>query len=176
VLSAFIAAGERPIAVTPGSAMAHGEAFITRALDAAHALGRRVVLVTPFADELPSTLPTWVHHVPYAPYRALLPAVSLMIHHGGIGTSARCLAAGIPQLVVPFAHDQFDNGLRLQRLGVARTLRAAAPLTHWVTTLRELSESSASIEAVRRGAERMADDDGAATIAAQLEALGPARP
>jgi len=41
----------------------------------------------------------------------------MLVHHGGIGTSAQALTAGIPQLVVPFAHDQFDNAARLMRLG-----------------------------------------------------------
>ena len=47
------------------------------------------------------------------------------MHHGGIGTSAQALAAGIPQLVRPLAYDQFDNAHRLSRLGVARTLSPA---------------------------------------------------
>jgi len=175
-LSAFIDAGEPPIAVTPGSAMAHGEAFLARALETAHALARRVVVVTPFVDQLPSRLPAWAHHISYAPYRALLPRVSLMIHHGGIGTSARCLAAGIPQLVVPFAHDQFDNGLRLQRLGVARTLRVADSRARWIAAVRQLSASPAANAAVREYAARLAREDaGATTIARQLESLGDRR-
>lgn len=46
-----------------------------------------------------------------------------MVHHGGIGTLAEALAAGIPQLIRPTAHDQPDNAARLERLGVAATVR-----------------------------------------------------
>ena len=45
-----------------------------------------------------------------------------MVHHGGIGTMAQGLAAGIPQLVMPMAHDQHDNADRARRLGVGRSL------------------------------------------------------
>ncbi len=51
-----------------------------------------------------------------------MPHAAALVHHGGIGTTAQGLAAGLPQLVSPLAHDQFDNAARLQRLGVGRTL------------------------------------------------------
>jgi rhamnosyltransferase subunit B len=50
-----------------------------------------------------------------------------LVHHGGIGSSAQALYAGVPQLVVPSAYDQFDNALRLQRMGVARVVRNKEP-------------------------------------------------
>ncbi|WP_229507707.1 glycosyltransferase [Massilia sp. Dwa41.01b] len=56
------------------------------------------------------------------------------MHHGGIGTTAEALHAGTAQLVVPLAHDQFDNGARVQALGVGRSLPAAR-----LTTPRLLS-------------------------------------
>ena len=45
-----------------------------------------------------------------------------IVHQGGIGTTAQALASGHPSLVVPFAHDQFDNAERVARLGVGRAL------------------------------------------------------
>lgn len=171
-LSAFLDAGPPPIGMTPGSAMAHGQRFFARALDAAQALGRRAVLVTPFAGQLPTALPEWAHHATYAPYRALLPRLSSMIHHGGIGTSARCLSAGIPQLVVPFAHDQFDNAVRLQRLGVARSVDVASARRRWTAALDDLSDSSTRT-AVDECARRLArETSGAIRIADLLERLG----
>jgi UDP:flavonoid glycosyltransferase YjiC (YdhE family) len=47
----------------------------------------------------------------------LLPQAAMLAHHGGIGTLARALSAGIPQLVIPFAHDQADNAHRVRWLG-----------------------------------------------------------
>jgi rhamnosyltransferase subunit B len=45
-----------------------------------------------------------------------------VVHHGGIGTTAEALRAGIPQLIAPYAFDQFDNGRRAQKLGVAEVV------------------------------------------------------
>jgi UDP:flavonoid glycosyltransferase YjiC (YdhE family) len=50
--------------------------------------------------------------------------VAALVHHGGIGTTAQALAAGVPQLVVAMAHDQPDNGIRVRRLGVGDCLPA----------------------------------------------------
>ena len=40
-----------------------------------------------------------------------------MVYHGGIGTCAQTLLAGIPQLLMPMAHDQLDNLSRVHDLG-----------------------------------------------------------
>src|SRR5262249_43209266 len=80
------------------------------------------LLLTGFANQVP-LLPPSVRHLTYAPLGKLLPGAAALVHHGGIGTSAAALAAGVPQLLIPFAHDQPDNAARLCRLGVAETLR-----------------------------------------------------
>ena len=171
-LTAFLDAGAPPIGITPGSAMAHGERFFARALAACETLGRRAVLITPYRAQLPPLLPAWAQVVDYAPFTALLPRLSALIHHGGIGTSAQALSAGIAQLVVPFAHDQFDNATRLSRLGVSRTLRLSDDRATWTTALRD----AVATDAVRRARDRMADARSTALhIAVALERLG-ARP
>jgi UDP:flavonoid glycosyltransferase YjiC (YdhE family) len=77
-----------------------------------------------------------------------------LVHHGGIGTVAQALAAGIPQLGVPLSHDQFDNTARLMRLGVGRSLPAAhyaaaraAPLLHEILTSRAVAQAGADCAA-----------------------------
>jgi rhamnosyltransferase subunit B len=188
-LAAFLDRGEPPIGITPGSAMAHGESFFARALDACRTLGRRAVLITPYQTQLPQSLPEWAHHVAYAPFGALLPRLAALIHHGGIGTSAQALAAGRPQLIAPFAHDQFDNAARLRRLGVARVVspvanRVASPVVNrvvnatrrrvsWSTSLADLFGDAAVADAVALAARRMREEPSAAeTIADRLERLG----
>ncbi len=138
----FLDAGDPPIAFTPGSANLHAGPFFEAAAEACRKLERRGLLLTRFADQVPKELPEGVIHVPYAPFGLLLPRVAALAHHGGIGTAAQAMAAGVPQLVMPLAHDQFDNAARLGRLGVGRTLlpsRFRAPLVAGV--LRELLDS-----------------------------------
>jgi rhamnosyltransferase subunit B len=166
-LRRFLDAGPAPIAVTPGSAMAHGRAFIERAIAAAEALQQRVVVITPFRDQLPAVLPAFVHHVPYAPFDALAPRVAVFVHHGGIGTSATVMAAGRPQLIVPFSYDQPDNGMRLTRLGVGAVVQPDAPLGAWTAALSGLLKRpevavacaalAARLAAERAPAEQIAD-------------------
>jgi rhamnosyltransferase subunit B len=166
-LQRFIDAGSPPIVVTPGSAMAHGGPFISRALAAAASLGLRVVVVTPYREQLPAALPADVHHAAYAPFDLLAPMAAAFVHHGGIGTSATVLAAGKPQLIVPFAFDQPDNAARLRRLGVALTVLPDAPPRAWTRALAGLLEDprvaaacatvAATMAAETPAAERIAD-------------------
>ncbi|MCQ4438212.1 glycosyl transferase family 28, partial [Clostridioides difficile] len=47
------------------------------------------------------------------PMRTLLPRCRALVHHGGIGTAALAVEAGIAQVGTPVAHDQFDNAQRV---------------------------------------------------------------
>jgi UDP:flavonoid glycosyltransferase YjiC (YdhE family) len=121
-LDGFLAAGDPPIVFTPGSANRQAPAFFEAALDATTVLGRRALFLTRYPEQLPVDLPDTVRHVPWVPLARLLPDCAAIVHHGGIGTCAQGLAAGIPQLTMPMGFDQPDNSLRLQRLGVGAYL------------------------------------------------------
>jgi rhamnosyltransferase subunit B len=119
-LDRFIEAGDPrmpPIAFTPGSAMWQGRKFFDASVDACVRLNRRGLLLTRHRDHLPETLPPNVIHVHYAPFSRLLPRCAAFVHHAGIGSTAQALAAGVPQLLTPFTHDQPDNSARVVRLG-----------------------------------------------------------
>jgi rhamnosyltransferase subunit B len=111
-----------PLVFTAGSAMRQGHAFFAEAATACRLLGRRGLLVTRYPDQLPASLPNGVRHCAYIPFSQLLPRSAALVHHGGIGTTAQALAAGIPHLVMPMSHDQPDNAARIVRLGVGRSL------------------------------------------------------
>ena len=115
---AGLADGPPPLVATPGSAMVHGRDFFAAVVAASQRLGRPAILLTGHPEQLPARLPPGVIHHHYAPLRSLLPRAAAFIHHGGIGSTAQALAAGIPQVVMPMSHDQPDNAARLRRLGV----------------------------------------------------------
>ncbi len=121
-LEEFLASGPAPIVFTGGSAMRHGHEFFRAAVGACERLGRRGLLLARFADQIPAPLPASVRHFSYVPFSQLLPRAAALVHHGGIGTTAQGLAAGIPQLIMPMAHDQPDNAMRLMRLGVGEAI------------------------------------------------------
>ncbi|MEA2709850.1 MAG: rhamnosyltransferase subunit [Phycisphaerales bacterium] len=112
-----------PIAFTPGSAMWQGRKFFDASVDACVRLNRRGLLLTRHRDHLPPALPPNVIHVHYAPFSRLLPRCAAFVHHAGIGSTAQALAAGVPQLMTPFTHDQPDNSARVVRLGCGVILK-----------------------------------------------------
>jgi len=144
---AFLADGDPPIVFMPGSLMQQAEHFFAVAVEACQALGRRAILLSRYRHHLPGTLPDGIRHFDYLPFRQLLPAVALLVHHGGIGTCAQALAAGVPQLIHPMAYDQYDNAWRLKRLGVgdwiipqAWEAPALAEKLAWLSTTMEVNE------------------------------------
>lgn len=124
-LEQFLAAGDAPIFFTPGSAMAHGQAFFREAVKACELLGRRGILLSQFPDTIPRDLPATVRHFTYVPFSEAFPRAAALVSHGGIGTVAQALRAGIPQLVQHMAHDQLDNAERLIELGVGDSIAAS---------------------------------------------------
>jgi UDP:flavonoid glycosyltransferase YjiC (YdhE family) len=97
------------------------------------------MLVTNHPGQLPDRLPPGIRAFPYLPFSSTLPRCAAIVYHGGIGTLAQAVKAGIPHLVVPNAHDQPDNGQRIEHLGLglcfsprkygpARAARALAEL------------------------------------------------
>jgi len=124
-LTEFLHAGPPPLVFTHGTGNRQAAAYFRHACAAAARLGRRAVLLTPHREQVPADLPDTMLWQDYVPLRALLPHAAALVHHGGIGTTAEALRAGTPQLVVPLAHDQFDNGARVTALGVGASLPAA---------------------------------------------------
>ena len=118
----FLEEGSPPLVFVPGSANRQASRFFRTAVDACQYLGRRGLLLTRYRAQLPAVLPKEVLWFDYVPLGRLLPRALGLVHHGGIGTAAQGLAAGLPQLIMPMAYDQPDNANRLESLGVARTI------------------------------------------------------
>lgn len=128
-LDAFIEAGERPVVFTAGSTLIDHARYTAAVGSALKESGLRGILLTPDApsaearagqDDTQSVL----LKRRYVPLQTLLPRCRALVHHGGIGTAALAYAAGIPQIVTPFAHDQFDNAQRVAASGCGVRLDA----------------------------------------------------
>jgi UDP:flavonoid glycosyltransferase YjiC (YdhE family) len=173
-LDAFLADGPAPLVFTLGSfaTFAPGD-FYTTAAAAARALGLRAVLLTGTDAHAVST--EQVHVCRYAPHSLLFPRACAIIHHGGAGSTGQALRAGKPQLVVPHMGDQHDNGRRIERMGVGRTLSSRR-----FTTARARAAVAAILtpdmrsEAARIGAE-VSRENGADAAAARIATLLIAR-
>jgi UDP:flavonoid glycosyltransferase YjiC (YdhE family) len=114
----FLDDGPPPVVFSSGTGMQHAARYFSTAVEICRTSGRRGVLLSSFAENFKATLPPFVRSEPYAPFSQLLPRSAAFFHHGGIGSVALALAAGTPQVAVPAAYDQPDNGARIERLGV----------------------------------------------------------
>jgi rhamnosyltransferase subunit B len=144
-LEELLAAGSAPIIFTPGTAMKHAQQFFADCTEACQMLGRRGILLTQHAEQLPRGLPADIQHFTYLPFSTILPRAAALVHHGGIGTIAQALAAGIPQVMRPTAHDQPDNAARVERLGIGKSL---SPRKFNASSLARELDALATSEAV----------------------------
>jgi UDP:flavonoid glycosyltransferase YjiC (YdhE family) len=115
--------GPPPIVFTLGSTAAFdNSSFSLQSILAANMLGRRAVLLGSTSGH---TFPNNANviSVGYAPHGEVFKRAAVIVHHGGIGTTAAAMRAGCPMLVLPgFSWDQPDNAARATDLGVARML------------------------------------------------------
>jgi UDP:flavonoid glycosyltransferase YjiC (YdhE family) len=110
--------GDKPIVFTLGSsAVFDAGDFWKESVSIAHDYEKRAVLLTGKAPPI-ENLPDTVLQLDYAPHSEIFPLAQLIVHQGGAGTTAQALRAGVPQIVMPFAHDQPDHARRLEKLGV----------------------------------------------------------
>jgi len=172
-LEDFLRGGAPPVVFTAGSAMAQGAEFFRVSAEVCRSSGRRGILLTQFPEQLPANLPDGVRHFHYVAFSQVLPRAAAFVHHGGIGTVPQALAAGVHQLVVPLAHDQPDNAVRVRRLGVGDML---LPKHYRVKTvldrLHRLLESPAIAENCRRRAADLANNNTLERTCDLIEQLG----
>ena len=116
-IESFLVAGEAPVGLFCGSFMQEATLFFKRGLEACRAAGRRSLIISRYPEDLPGDLPDDCLVVAQAPFGQLLPRLSGLIHHGGIGTIAQGMAAGLPQLIMPLRFEQPDNANGLVKLG-----------------------------------------------------------
>jgi rhamnosyltransferase subunit B len=103
--------------------------------------------------------------------KTLLPHVAAIVHHGGMGTTAEALRAGVAQLAVPFAWDQFDNGARIAALGVGKVLHAQKLTVHRLEqALAAILASSAILTQCARMAVEFATHPGIENVCQEIEA------
>jgi vancomycin aglycone glucosyltransferase len=126
-VQAFLAAGEAPVYFGLGSTRLPSADFATVAVDAARALGRRVILSRGSADLSPPDDGPDCIMIGEANLQALFRKVAAVVHHGGAGTTTICAQAGIPQVVIPQLYDQFYWAQRVELLGIGVVHRAGPP-------------------------------------------------
>lgn len=119
-LTELLRSGSAPLVFTTGTGVRDVEQFFAYARECCRLIGRRGVFLS-------AQLPHAACSDDIATFRhvelgLLLPHAALLVHHGGIGTLARAVEAGIPQIVSPLKYDQPDNAHRAAELGLGALL------------------------------------------------------
>jgi UDP:flavonoid glycosyltransferase YjiC (YdhE family) len=179
-LADFLEAGPPPVYVGFGSMIDKESGVVTRiVLNALAMTGRRAILLGGWGGlgggDLPQNIlrPENVFRIDSAPHSWLFPRMAAVVHHGGAGTTAAALRAGVPNVIVPFFADQPFWGSRVRALGVGPKPIPRQKLT--TTRLAEAIELAVSDQKMRRRAaelgQKIQAEDGVTTAVPLIESL-----
>ncbi len=106
-LQAFLEAGPPPVVVSFGSMVSRDTpSLMTMIIKTLCQTGLRGIIQRGWADATVQRVPNTIYLADEIPHDWLLPQAAAMIHHGGAGTTASALRAGVPSVIVPLAADQ----------------------------------------------------------------------
>lgn len=117
-LQDFLERGPPPVYFGFGSMVEHEqEELVGMVVQALARTGQRGILSRGWSEFEPAALPDTVLAVEAVPHDWLFPRMAAVVHHGGAGTTAAGLRAGVPAFIVPAFGDQFFWGERVYELG-----------------------------------------------------------
>jgi sterol 3beta-glucosyltransferase len=170
-LNDFLAAGDAPIYIGFGSMVGFDRNALLHPIVAAVA-GRRALFYPGWSGTPELQLPNNFCVLDDTPHDWLFPRTSLIIHHGGSGTTHSAARSGIPSIVLPFAGDQPFWAERLRLLGVTpdyisvRQVKAAS-----LARAIDIAESTEMRGRAAALGETMRSEDGLTSAIKTLENL-----
>jgi sterol 3beta-glucosyltransferase len=170
-LSRFLAAGPPPVCVSFGSMVSErAEQTGKLLLEVFASRKQRAVILTGWGGWKAHPAPENILYLDSAPHSWLLPHCKVFIHHGGAGTTAAGLRAGIPNIVVPHAADQPFWGRRVQALGAGPAPIAVKKLTAMrLFAALAQAETDAVISAAQALGRQIRAEDGVQTAVRLIE-------
>lgn len=123
-----------PIIISGGSSKKIRKEFYKTAIKACENLERKVIVATRHKELLQDTIPNNVYVFDYIPLYESLAYVSLIIHHGGIGTVSNAINTGVPQLILADYLDRPLNASIVKEIGLGEYI---PPLRCNVEVLKE---------------------------------------
>jgi len=123
-LTDFLGRGPVPVYVGFGSIgdPKQAAALARTVAEALRRTGQRGILATGWQGSSDEPLPENIFTLESAPHSWLFPRMAAVVHHGGAGTTAAGLRAGVPTIVIPHGLDQPAWARRVRELGVGTSL------------------------------------------------------
>lgn len=170
-LQDFLSAGEPPVYLGFGSMTGFDrEALLPMLFDALQ--GERILFHPGWSGLPDAPLPENCLVIGNTPHHSLFPRTSLVIHHGGSGTTHSACRAGVPSVVLPFAGDQFFWAHQLARLGVAQAPVSAKRLdVQRIKQAVKFAKSTQAITNARTLGQAMSQEDGTAKAVSVIESM-----
>lgn len=175
-LKTFFCGVKPVVAVTAGSVAPEERAlflsYYQTSIESILACGARALVVNAPENIAFSEQRDEVLQLPFVPFSEVFPACAAVIHHGGIGTIAQCLRAGVPSLVVPGGVDQPFNAAQVVQRKAGRwiprkhyTMRRAEHALKALLTTPDYGKRVREIQA------QILQEDGVATLCSAVEQI-----
>ena len=155
----FLEAGPPPVSIGFGSMISpNRETTLEVALEAVGQAGQRAILLGGWAGlgAGRQDLPPHIYAIDRVPHEWLFPRMAAVVHHGGAGTTAAALRAGVPAVITPFLADQPSWAHVVHGLGAGPAPVSFAELT--ADRLAVAIKEAVTSPLIRRKAEEMAAD------------------
>ncbi|WP_116091579.1 glycosyltransferase [Sphingomonas crusticola] len=120
-IAGFIRANGPPVVFTPGTGVTETDRFFANAAAALECVQAPGIFLSQHIPPVHRRNPRILCKA-FSDLGWLLPQSRALVHHGGIGTTAQALRAGIPQMVIPGRFDQPDNAMRVAMLGLGSAI------------------------------------------------------
>ncbi len=171
----FIAAHGAPVVCTPGTGINDAGPFFERAAEALQRLDLPGIFLGRGVPEAFRNRPALLCSR-YVDLAWLLPHARAVVHHGGIGSTAAALQAGILQVVVPNRFDQPDNAMRVAQLGLgAAILSGRFTGADWADLLKQMLDSAHIRLQVATARQLLIGEDGIGHAVRTIEGLSERR-
>ncbi|ALF55356.1 glycosyl transferase [Nostoc piscinale CENA21] len=177
-LTEFLEGGEPPIYVGFGSmGNRNPEQTADIILQALRKTQQRAVMLSGWGGLYKENLPDSVYLVDSIPHSWIFSRVAAVVHHGGAGTTAAGLRAGVPTIIIPFFGDQGFWGKRVATLGVGTepiprkqlTAERLAQATQQVVTNQTMRQRASEL------GKKIRAEDGIANAVAVIEEINNVR-
>jgi UDP:flavonoid glycosyltransferase YjiC (YdhE family) len=158
----FIDRGSKPFYIGFGSMNPREPGKTTELIiEAVERSDQRAILLSGWAGLDSASLPDSILKIDNVPHDWLFPKMQAVVHHGGAGTTAAGLRAGVPTIIAPFFSDQPFWGQRVEQIGVGPTPIPQKELTavKLAEAMRQVVENpDMQLKASRIGDQILAED------------------
>lgn len=171
-LQEFLDKGEKPIYIGFGSIVGKDfKKLFDIVMESLRITGKRAILSSGWGSLEGVDVPDTVYQIKSVPHEWLFTKVAAVIHHGGAGTTAAGVRAGIPSVIVPFGGDQPFWGRQLHKMniGTKPILRKHLTVKRLSDAIMEVTTNQEMIAEAKLVGQKLREENGAQNAVSVIE-------